>query len=476
MQGVQDSASQSPPRILGGVESWRWYWHYLRDPLECFAEGQRRFGAVCALGSPLPFWFGGRNYVFAIGAAYNRQVLGQPDLFRPGGQVMVGPKGSAHQRIRRGIFAMHDEKHRAHRQLMQPPFLKSAVATYAGIMARLIDQVVDQWQSGAPLDMYRQMRTLSNWVASHILFGNEDFAASVQLGKTIERWLVLDARNRNTFFWLNVPGTAYRQLLKQAELLEKDMRAAIERNRRTKTPGSDVLSILIQAANRAEAEMTETDLVAHAVILYAASFETTANVLAWTMFLIAQHPSIAAGLHDEIREKFNDWPPDPNRLDALTLLDGVVRESLRLMPPVAYTFRTARREVELGGLPLRRGDRVILSHYLTHRDPHVFPQPNRFDPSRWLTLRPEPYQYIPFSAGPRLCLGHLFAMLELKLTVARVMQRFRMNVIPGSRIDGAIQLTLRPRQGIPMTVRPQDRAFAASPVTGNIHRMIDLPV
>jgi cytochrome P450 len=413
--------------------------------------------------------------VFAIGAPYNRQVLGQPDLFRPGGQVMVGPEGSAHQRIRRGIFAMHDEKHRAHRQLMQPPFLKSAVAACAAIMTRLIDQVVDQWRSGEPLDMYRQMRTLSNWVASHILFGNEDFAASVRLGKTIEHWLVLDAQNRNTFFWVNVPGTPYRQLLKQAELLENDMRAAIERNRRTKTPGSDVLSILIQAVNRGEAGMSETDLVAHAVILYAASFETTANALAWTLFLIAQHPSIAAGLHDEIHEKFNDWPPDQNCIDGLTLLDGVVRESLRLMPPVAYTFRTARRNVELGGLPLRRGDRVILSHYLTHRDPQVFPQPNRFDPSRWFTLRPEPYQYIPFSGGPRLCLGHLFAMLELKLTVARVMQRFRMNVIPGSPIDGVIQLTLRPRRGIPMTVHAQDRAFAASPVTGNIHRMIDLP-
>jgi len=470
------SIPRTAPPVLHGAASWQWYWRFLRDPLACFAEAQRRFGPVCALGSPLPFRSRGRRFVLAIGAPYNRQVLGQPDLFRPGGQVMVGPKGSAHQRIRRGIFAMYGDKHRAHRQLMLPPFLKPAIATYSDIMARLIDEVLDRWRPSEPLDMYRQMRTLSNWVASHILFGNEDFAASIELGRTIEHWLELDAQLRSTFLWLNVPGTSYHRLLKHAERLEQAMRNAIERNRRTKSPGSDVLSILISALDSREAGMTETDLVAHGVILYAASFETTANVLAWTLFLIAQHPRIAADLHDEILGRIHEWPPDPQRLEELPLLDGVVRDSLRLMPPVAYTFRTPRRDVELGDLPLRRGDRVILSSYMTHRDPEVFPQPNRFDPSRWFTLRPDPYQYIPFSASPRLCLGYSFALLELKLTVTRVMQRFRMSVVPGARIDGVIRLTLRPRLGIPMAVYPQDRAFAAAPVTGNIQRMIDLTV
>jgi cytochrome P450 len=463
----------APPEVRG-LASWFWYAHYLRDPLDCLAVVQRRFGPLFVVGTPVPLWSGGRRFIVAIGARYNREVFGQPEVFRPGGQVMPGPKNSAHSRIRGGIFAMYGDQHRSHRRLMQPPLLKPAVAAYAPVMAALIDQIIDRWRPGERLDMYREMRTLSNWAAAHILFGNEDFAASIRLGETIERWLQLDADARSALSWVNLPGTLYRQALQQAEILEADMRGAIERNRRSKMPGSDVLSRVIQAADASPGGMSEIDLVAHAVILYAASFETTANVLAWTLFLIAQHSEIAAVLHGEILQQFQDRPPDSRQIDQLPLLDGVIRESMRLLPPVAFTFRSPLREAELGGFPVRKGDKILLSHYLTHRDPEVFPEPNRFNPSRWRTIRPDPYEYIPFSAGPRLCLGISFAQLELKLTVARVIQRFRMSVVPGSRIDGIVQLTLRPQHGIPMIVHPHDGAFTASPITGNIHRMVDL--
>ena len=186
-------------------------------------------------------------------------------------------------------------------------------------------------------------------------------------------------------------------------------------------------------------------------------------------------PQVAAALHREIVERLGPWPPETRQLDALPILENVLHEAMRLLPPVAYTFRTPTHDVALGGFSLRRGDKIVLSHFMTHRDPNVFPHPNRFDPSRWLTARPDPYQYIPFSAGPRLCLGYSFAMLELKLTVARIMQRYRIGVVPNSAIDGIVQLTLRPRNGVPMTVDVQDGAFAAAPVSGNIHQMVDLP-
>jgi cytochrome P450 len=466
--------SSEPPVVLRGIASWRWFMRYLRDPLDCLAAVQQRFGPLCIMGNPVPLWPGGRRFILAFGARYNREVLGRPDTFRPGGQVLLGPRNSAHNRIRHGIFAMFGGQHRSHRRLMQPPLLKSAVDAYAPIMSGLIDQVMDRWQPGEPLDMYREMRTLSNWVAARLLFGNDDFAASIRLGETIERWLQLDAAARSSLSLINLPGTLFRQALKQAEVLELAMHEAIERNRRTRTPGSDVLSLVIQASDTNPDGMREIDLVAHAVILYAASFETTANVLAWTLFLIAQHPRIAAALHGEIVDRFQDQPPDAARIDELPLLDGVIRESMRLLPPVPLTFRSPLHDSVLGGCPVHKGDKILLSHYLTHRDPNIFPEPNRFDPSRWFTIRPDAYEYIPFSAGPRLCLGISFAQLELKLTVARIMQRFRMSVVPDSSIDGIVRLTLRPKHGIPMTVHAQDRKFAAAPIVGNIGRMVDL--
>jgi cytochrome P450 len=432
---------------------------------------QQKFGPLAVLGNPVS---PRQRLIMAIGEPYNREVLGQPDVYRTGGQVMPGPRGSTHRRMRLGILAMNGEQHRNARRMMQGPFQKPAVSAKVETMAELTDQVLAAWNPGGTVDLYAEMRKLSNWLAANILFGNEDFAASTRLGETIHRWFTCDARARKTFFWLNIPGTAYWQTLRLAEQLDADLQETIARNRRTRTPGSDVLSILIRALDSGHGAMTETELIAHAVILYGASFETTANALAWTLFLIAQHPAIAADLHDEITSRLAGWPASREQLDELPLLDGVVRESLRLLPPVAYSFRMPVCDADFCGLAVRKGDRVLLSHFHTHRNADVFADPLRFRPARWFNFRPSPYEFMPFSAGPRLCLGYSFALAELKLVVARVMQRFRLGAVPGSRVDAVVRLTLQPQRGLPMRVFAQDRAFEAAPVSGNIRTMVDL--
>src|SRR5579862_4219563 len=128
---MDQAVARERPRVLMGAASWRWYLRFLGDPLEFLVAAHRRFGPLMAMGSPVPLWPGGRRLFIASGARYNREVLGQPDLFRPGGQVMRGPRNSAHDRIRHGIFAMYGDKHRSHRRLMQPPLLKPTVASYA---------------------------------------------------------------------------------------------------------------------------------------------------------------------------------------------------------------------------------------------------------------------------------------------------------------------------------------------------------
>ena len=357
--------------------------------------------------------------------------------------------------------------------MMQPPFAKPMMATYVEAMAQLIDTVIDRWRDLERVDMYEEMRTLSNWVAAHLLFGSDDFRASRRFGETIEQWLLLDSAARSRLSIIDLPGTTFSRLLRKAEDVERMMKAEIARKRDTAAANSDVLSILIAISSRDPDALPEWRLIAHAVILYAASFETTANALAWTLFLVAQHPDIAAELHDEIDRAMTNWPPDYRALDELPLLDGVIKESMRLLPPVAYTFRTPMQEVEIDGLKLGIKDKILLVHYLTHRDPAVFPNPNRFEPKRWFAAKPDPYEYVAFSAGPRLCLGISFAQLELKMTIARVLQRFRLAVVPGARIDAGVQLTLRPLNGLPMIVGPQDRNFAAARIAGNIHRIVD---
>jgi cytochrome P450 len=117
---------------------------------------------------------------------------------------------------------------------------------------------------------------------------------------------------------------------------------------------------------------------------------------------------------------------------------------------------------------------VMYSEFITHRMPELYPQPARFDPHRWLGPEPSPFAYIPFLAGPRRCLGAEFAMLEMKIVLAMVLQRFRLEIPPNTRVDRAVVFTLLPKYGLPMRVLPQDRLFHSTPVRGNIHELVDL--
>ena len=131
--------------------------------------------------------------------------------------------------------------------------------------------------------------------------------------------------------------------------------------------------------------------------------------------------------------------------------------------------------VALGPFNLPQGTLVVTSHYVTHHMPELFPEPECFRPDRWLQAAPSPYAYLPFGAGPRMCLGAPFATLMLKVALPMILQRFRLTVVPGARIDRRSTLTLGPRFGIPMLIENQDRRFTASPVAGDIHEMVELP-
>jgi cytochrome P450 len=146
-----------------------------------------------------------------------------------------------------------------------------------------------------------------------------------------------------------------------------------------------------------------------------------------------------------------------------------------VLPPVVYSPRVNMAPTAFGPYQLAKGTMVVASHYITHHLPEIFPQPERFLPDRWLRTAPSPYAYMPFGAGSRMCVGAPFALLMLKIAVPVIVQRFRLSVEPGVRIDRHCTLTLGPRPGIPVTVHEQDRRFSASAVQGNIHELVELP-
>ncbi len=159
---------------------------------------------------------------------------------------------------------------------------------------------------------------------------------------------------------------------------------------------------------------------------------------------------------------------------SLPLLDRVIKESMRLFPPAIHGGRIATGPFEMGGYEFPTGTKVMYSEFITHRMPEIYPEPQRFLPERWAGPEPTTFAYIPFLAGPRRCLGAEFAMLELKIVLALLLQRYRLTLPQGTRIDRSVLFTLEPKHGMPMLLERQDRQWAKVAVDGDIHELVNL--
>jgi len=456
--------------LLRGSATWRWYLHYLRDPIGCLIAAQKRYGDFCALRPPLQLGGPRRTTVFAFGPVWNQAVLGHPELFRTGGQGIPGPRGSWQSKLRQGLTRMKEPKHRLQRQLVMPAVMRSAVDAYTPIMQSSIADELDRWRAGAVVDMDKEMRRITMRITGETLFGESGREPSLFFGSMVGEWLQRSYSFGSTYFPVNCPGTAYRGLLKYAERLAGVIQVMIRRRRAEKDRRGDVLSVLVRARDEGKAHVSENDLLGQAAILFAASFETSATTLSWTLFLLAQFPAVVLALRDELSAARD------GDLENLPLLDAVIKESMRILPAVALTLRAVTTPTEMMNLSLRKGDRIICSHYLTHRIPELYPSPNRFDPERWFTIKPGQYEYIPFSAGPRQCIGPVFATRMIKHVLCDLLARFSFRLVDGARIARAFQVTMVPRYGLPMIVADRKDGFQAARVRGNIHEMVDLPL
>jgi cytochrome P450 len=273
----------------------------------------------------------------------------------------------------------------------------------------------------------------------------------------------------------DLPGTPYRRWLDLTHAIDTRMVEVIRQKRKAPGTGRDMLSMLIEARDEDGGTLSEDDLIGHAEVIFAAGHETSSNALSWTLFLLAQHPRVLADLCDELAGTLHGAAPTFEQLAQLPLLDWVVKESLRLFPPAPLNHRITARDTELGQYRIAKGTEVLSSIYHTHRMAELYPDPLRFLPERWAGLDPGPYAYNPFSAGPRMCIGATFALFEIKVVLALLLQRFRLELAPNQRIDRYFGITLAPAGRVLMHVQRPGRAYARrAPVHGNVSAMVDL--
>ncbi len=422
--------------------------------------------------------------VFTCGAENVRTVTSQHEVYYkyPLSGMMYSkrndsPRTEPLKHFGVGLFGVNGATHRQHRQLLMPAFHKQRIDSYRDDMVAITRSQLEKLTIDNPVDIAQVMRLLTLRVATKTLFGSDVGEEGAKSGQILQEALRMNGKLAIALLPFDIPGLPYHQLLNLFAQLDEEMRQLIRRKQASNTDDGDVLSMLIRARD-AETGLTlnEDELLGHAGVIFAAGHETSANALTWTLFLLSQHPQIAQDVVDELQSVLNGEAPTVEQLQKLPLLERVIKESMRVLTPVPWNGRVTSQATELGGYELPKGTEVFVSIYQTHHLPEIYSQPEKFNPQRWETFEPTMFEYNPFSAGSRICIGAGFAMMQIKIVLSMLLQKYRLEYIQNQTIDRFGLIVMAPKNGLKMIVRQQDSNFnqGVGGVKGNVREMVEL--
>lgn len=402
-------------------------------------------------------------------------VVSDPTLIR---RVLVDeaanyPKDRLQQRVLqsglgRGLLLAEGDGWRAQRRALAPLFSPRTVLGFEVAMAEVAGELVQRWdrqRDGRQVDVSFEMARATLHVLARTIFSEglgrrtEDFAEAVThylnaMGKIdpldildMPSWIPrigrLRARPALEFF----DGVVTRMIADRRALIER----APERAPR------DLLTLLLQAADpETGAGLSEDDVKANIVTFIAAGHETTSNTLTWALYLVSQDEGVRERLEAEVDRVLPDGHFTPGSVEALPYTRAVIDEALRLYPPAATLTRDAANADQLGPVRIKAGGRVVISPWVLHRHKKLWRDPAVFDPERFLPPRRQTvdrFAYLPFGAGPRVCIGASFALQEAVIILATAMRHYRFTPCGSHEIMPVQRVSLRPQGGMPMRLR-----------------------
>jgi cytochrome P450 len=457
-----------------GLLTFRYATALASNPIRAMQQVYLRHGPLIEIRPPLHRTIGIRRFVFAVGPRFNRAVFGNPAVFRSSGLMLKGPRRSAQRRVRHGLVTMNGAQHAHYRKLIQPSLRRARIDGLASAIAAVVDAELGSWPVRQKVDLWQLCRRVAQRVSLAVLFQSSGCAALAEAEQStdfINRHLTMGALATVRGCPINLPGLPYNRYLEHARRTEAHL-VRWAKGREGQTDGEDMISLVLNTPNEFGQPISEMAIGGHVFTLLAATYETCQSVLTWLLFMLAQHPHASADLLDETESLSLEGADLVERLERCTWLDAVVKESMRILPPVPMQIRAAIEDTVLEGCVIEKQTRVILSPFLTNRLPELYPHADRFLPERWQTIDPNQFEYLVFSAGPRTCPGYRFATNLLKVALAQIIRRFRISIVERAEVDYRVTITTIPRRGIPAIIYPQDRKFAASPVRGNIANLV----
>jgi cytochrome P450 len=358
-----------------------------------------------------------------------------------------------------GLLASEGDFWLRQRRLMQPAFHRQRVAAYGQLMGEQAQRLLALWRDGERRDISDDMMKLTLGIVVRCLFGLELESEAAQVGPALNR--VMD--HFSTMQSLVVPGwvptpenLGYRAALRR---LYGTVDEIVRRRRATGGDTGDLLSMLLQVQDEDGSRMSDQQVRDEALTLMLAGHETTAITLSFCWDLLSRNPEAEALLHQELASVLGGRAPTVEDLSALPFTDAVVKEALRLFPPAWSLSRESVEEDEIAGWRIPPRSMVWVNQWTVHRDPRFYEEPLAFKPQRWLDgleRRLPRFAWFPFGGGPRLCIGLSFAMMEAKLVLAVLAQRFRLERVSEGEVELLPSITLRPKHGMPMRLRARE--------------------
>ncbi len=420
-----------------------------RDPLG-FLTTCRDYGEI------VPLRLGLTSSCVLTNPDYIEQVLKNRDTFikSRGFRVLKTLLGE-------GLLTAEGESWFSQRRLAQPMFHQSRIENYGKIMVEYTDRMLQTWHDGETHDIHADMMRLTLEIVMKCIFdANVDTGEAQSIAQALDvamNWF--DSKRRQNFLvweWFPRPeNVRYHQAIAKMDAAIYGLIAS--RRQQPDDRAHDLLSMLMSARDEETGQQMDDKLLRDEVAtLMLAGHETTANALSWTLMLLSQHPDVRQKLAVELQQVLQGRLPTIADLGKLPYTNQIIKESMRLYPPVAIFGREAATDTTIGDYEIPQGTVITISQWVMHRHPKYFTAPDTFQPERWTEAFEKHLPrgvYIPFGDGPRVCIGKGFAQMEAVLLLATIAQRFELNLEPGFEIVPQPSITLRPATGIRVSLQ-----------------------
>jgi len=419
-----------------------------RDHLGFLHECVRRYGDVVAIRF-------GRRSVVVINEPRDVEyvlVTNQRNFSKGYFYRLLGPA------IGNGLLTSEGTFWRRQRRLAQPAFHHQRINAYAETMTDFSQEALVTWRAGEQRNVHDDLMRLTLRIVGKTLFGADIEASAPVVGRALPRALAaMNTLITGPEFVLpgGVPTPSRIRLRRAVAQLDPLVFRLIAQRRESREDNGDLLSALLRAQDEDGGQMTDRQLRDEAMTIVLAGHETTALALTWALYLLSQTPVARATIEAEVDGVLAGRTPRLEDVAHLPFTEAVFLETMRLYPPAFGIGREVIDRCEIGGYQFEPGTGVYIVPWIIHRDPRWFDEPELFQPARWmdgLAKRLPRFAYFPFGGGPRLCIGQQFAMLEGIVILSSIVQRWRLDLAPGQDMTPKPAITLRPRNGMKMTV------------------------